>query len=252
MNNFLNINYSNKINNSIIDKENQIIKNLIHHNVYILKYPSLKPHLPLYKNLFPLINKKVNIEPFKEEILSYKNSWYNKDNISDSWKSITLRSKNGNDQDFLEPIDFKNKEDNIFKYTENSKFFPTIISFLNSLKTDIYLVRLLKLNRGGIIKYHTDEVVFKNTNDIIRCHLPIITDSNIIFKIGAPILPPSTGYSIWKAETLYEKFLDPGYIWYTNVNCLHSVHNNSNIDRIHLVFDIKPPINFLYNLHNIN
>ncbi len=248
MNNFLNINYNNKINDNYIDPENEIIKK-INNNIYILNNSFLKPHFPLYKNLFPLVNIKINIEPFKKEILSYKNSWNNKDNFSDSWKSITLRSKNGNDQDFLEPIDFKNKENNIFKYTETSKFFPTIINFLQSLNTDIYLVRLLKLNKGGIIKYHTDEVVFKNTNNIIRCHLPIITDPNVIFKIGTPILPPSRGYSIWNAETVYEQFLKPGYIWYTNVNCLHSVHNNSNIDRIHLVFDIKPPLNFL---HNIN
>jgi len=249
MNKIININHSYKNN---IDQENKIIKNYIHNNKYILQYPFLKPYFPLYKNLFPLINKKINIEPFKKEILSYSHKWNNKDNFSHSWKSITLKSKNGNDQDFLEPIDFKNKEYNIFKYTEASKFFPIIINFLNSLKTDIYLVRLLKLNHESIIKYHTDEVVFKNTNDIIRCHLPIITDPNIIFKIGAPILPPSTGYSIWDAETIYEKYLAPGYIWYTNVNCLHSVHNNSNIDRIHLVFDIKPPINFLHNLHNIH
>lgn len=235
---------NNNNNNKFIDD----LQNKINQNIYIQKNNSLKPYLPLHKNIFPLIKNKINIEPFKHEIISFKNNWNNKDNYSNSWKSITIKSKNGLDQDFLESIDFKNDK---FKYTENSKFFPNIVNFLNALKVDVYLVRLLKLNKNGIIKYHTDEVVFNNINNIIRCHLPIITDDNVIFKIGLPLLPPSKGYSIWDAETIYEKYLIPGYIWYTNVNCLHSVHNYSNIDRIHLVFDIKTPSNFLYNINNI-
>jgi len=255
-----NFNYNNNNNNNNITNNNnnnnsnnyynniKILQNKINQNKYIQSNIYLKPFLPLHKNIFPLIDKKINIEPFKQEIFSYNKSWNNKDSYSNSWKSITIKSKNGLDQDFLENIDFKNYN---FKYTEVSNFFPSIVNFLNTLKVDVYLVRLLKLNKYSIIKYHTDEVVFKNIDNIIRCHLPIITDNNVLFKIGLPLLPPSKNYSIWNAETIYEKYLNPGFIWYTNVNCLHSVHNNSNIDRIHLVFDIKTPENFLNNLNNI-
>ena len=38
--------------------------------------------------------------------------------------------------------------------------------------------------RDGLIKYHTDGMVFRNEQEIIRIHLPIITDKqNIVRKI---------------------------------------------------------------------
>ena len=56
-----------------------------------------------------------------------------------------------------------------------------------------------------------------------RTHIPIITNSEVTFTVGG--------------ET---KFLKEGEIWEINNTKEHSVDNNSDIDRIHLLIDIMP------------
>ena len=220
----------------------------------LFKNSLLIPLLPIEKNIFVIYEKKANLALLQKEIyeIPQEISWINKDIYTHAWKSITLKSKDGLEQDYLEESFLGTGEDNTYQYTTMIKFFPFIKKLLESLETDIYLVRILKLNARGKIKYHTDEIVFKKKFDIIRCHLPIITDYNIKFKIGYPLNPPSptSGSGIWNAESIFEKYLEPGYLWYTNVNCLHSVENNTNIDRIHLVIDLKPTETMLKNIFN--
>lgn len=211
----------------------------------------LIPKLPIQNNIIKISEKKINISPILQEINNYTAQWSNKDKYSNKWSSITLKSCDGKDQDFLEKHYFGINEENTFKYTENIKFFPYIKFLLDTMKNEIYLVRLLKLDKGGIIKYHSDGMVFNNEKNIIRLHLPLITNKDNIFKIGYALAPPAPGYSIWKADTLYSTSLDAGFFYYTNVNTLHSVENNSDIDRIHLVLDIKPTSEILKKLNII-
>lgn len=207
------------------------------------------PHRPLEKNLFILKNEKFNINLMRQDIVNIqkKGTWLNKGNKD--WLSITLKSKDGSDQNFLEETKLGLGNENKYKYTTHIDHAPYIKQILEGLGTDIYLVRLLKLNAGGKIKYHTDEIVFKKKRDIIRCHIPIITHPAVSFKIGYPLASPAPGYRIWKATELYARYLDPGLLWYTNVNCLHSVENNSNIDRVHLVIDIRPTPEMLQQIY---
>ena len=135
----------------------------------LFKQTSLIPLLPLDKNLFVIYEKKANIRLLREEInkIPKQISWINKDIYTQAWKSITLKSKNGLDQDYLEETFLGQGENNIYKYTSAIEYFPFIKELLESLETDIYLVRLLKLEAGGKIKYHTDEIVFKKKNLIL-------------------------------------------------------------------------------------
>ena len=61
------------------------------------------------------------------------------------------------------------------------------------------------------------------------------------FQLGYPLNSPAPGYYIWDASVFYERFLESGKLWYTNVNAIHGVMNNSNEERIHLVIDMYPP-----------
>ncbi len=182
------------------------------------------------------INKLIN-----DLLIANKNTkWTDKDNETHKWTSITLKSLTGEDQPFLIETELGIGSNNKYKYTkamEGCNYFKEI---LDNIPTDVYLVRLLKLDAGGLIKFHTDNVVFKKTKDIIRCHIPIITNKNVKFRLGYPQMRPAPGCGIWKADLLHEKHLDAGYMWYTNVNALHGVINNSNQDRYHLVIDMKP------------
>jgi len=206
------------------------------------------PHHPLHKNLFILKKDKFNINLMHKDIanIQKESTWLNKGDKD--WLSITLKSKDGTDQNFLEETKLGIGQENTYKYTTSINHSPYLKQILDNFGTDIYLVRLLKLNAGGKIKYHTDELVFKNKRNIIRCHIPIITNPSVSFKIGYPLASPAPGFRIWKAAELYARHLDQGYLWYTNVNCLHSVENNSAIDRVHLVVDLKPTPEMISNI----
>ena len=99
------------------------------------------------------------------------------------------------------------------------------------------------------MKYHNDEQVFRRYKDIIRCHIPLKTNSKSFFKIGYPIQAPADGYNIWKANDLIIKHLEEGYIFYTNVNTLHSVVNKGTSERVHLVIDLRPTASMVHKIY---
>ena len=201
------------------------------------------PLIPIQRNYFILHEKQFNIDNMKHDVCKAQSlaSWSDKDMHTFKWKSITLHSFEGKQQSLLSESSIDERE--------RHKYIPTPImqacsyfkEIIRSFDTDIYLVRLLRLDAGGKIKFHTDEKVFNRRGDIIRCHIPIITDPSCKFQLGYPIQRPASGSDgIWNAELIHSCFLTPGYLWFTNVNALHGVENNSNIDRIHLVIDMKP------------
>ena len=218
----------------------------------IIKTPLFRdniiPHHPLEKNLFILKENEFNINLMQQDVSNiHKNAnWHNKGDKD--WFSITLKSKDGLEQNFLEETKLGIGKENEYRYSALMNHAPYIKQILESLGTEIYLVRLLKLNARGKIKYHTDEIVFKKRREIIRCHIPIITNPSVSFKIGYPLASPAPGFRVWNAAELYARYLKPGYLWYTNVNCLHSVENNSNIDRVHLVVDMRPTPEMISNI----
>jgi len=197
--------------------------------------PILIPKWPIERNYMKINPTLYDLKEIKKEIFNLNETWINKDLITNNWESLTLKSQNGEEQSFLKKTDLSN-----YIYTDIIEKLPSIKQLLENIPTEIYLVRLLKLKKGGKIKFHTDEEVFKENNKIIRVHLPIITHKDVKFQIGYPLQKPAEGFSVWNAEVLYETHLEEGYFWYTNVNTLHAVTNNSPIDRIHLVCDMKP------------
>lgn len=102
-------------------------------------------------------------------------------------------------------------------------------SFLEKIKPiyesncgDGYFVRivLVKLKANSNITPHVD--TGDSLTNCKRTHIPIITNSKVIFIVGG--------------ET---KYLKEGEIWEIDNTKEHSVNNNSNIDRIHLLIDYK-------------
>lgn len=142
------------------------------------------------------------------------------------WSSIPLHSRNGlegNEGNILTIID-----DKVFKPTSILKKCEYFQKILNDLNTDIYLVRLMKLDAGGYIAPHNDGYQFHDRSKMIRCHIPIITNELVFFGIN------DKKYNLKK-----------GYLYYTRVDKKHWVKNNSDQDRIHLVIDIKPTLKML-------
>ena len=202
----------------------------------------LVPIYPLEKNMFIINKREYNNKSLINDLnIAISNSnWVNKGNKSGDWQSITLKSYSGNDQSFLINTNLGKGKNNNYKYTQSINGCNYFKSILESIPTDVYLVRILKLKSNSVLDFHTDEFVFKNKEKIIRCHLPIITNENVKFQIGYPLKIPEKNGSIWESEIFYERYLYPNYLWYTNVNTIHGAVNNSNIDRYHLVIDMCP------------
>lgn len=85
-----------------------------------------------------------------------------------------------------------------------------------------YFIRILlvKLKANSNIGTHIDKGYSLETCK--RAHIPIITNSSVTFTVGG--------------ET---KYLKEGEIWEIDNSKEHSVDNNSNLDRIHLIMDYK-------------
>ena len=211
----------------------------------------LVPHLPITKNIFCLNDTSYNLEKLQSDLKcvvdNTKTGWEDKGRGDKAglWKSITLKGYQGNIQPFLETHDLVENGVNPYKYTENidhCNYIREILEELQKQGSEIYLVRILSLVPGKFVGFHTDNCVFKNKMNIIRCHLPIITHPKCKMYLGYPThyFPGKQQINTYKANPLWNCHLDPGRLWYTNVNCLHAVENKSDIVRVHLVIDLKP------------
>jgi len=212
------------------------------------------PLIPIQRNYFILSDRQYDMTRMSHDLSVAEGSknWTNKDLHTHKWKSITLHSYDGKDQAMLDISSIQQSERSKYVGTETLDRCPYFREILDSLNTNVYLVRLLKLEAGGKIKFHTDEKVFKQRYDIIRCHIPILTHPGCKFQLGYPVQRPASGQDgIWNAGLLHSCFITPGYLWFTNVNALHGVENNSNVDRVHLVIDMKPTAEMLHRIYGI-
>lgn len=138
------------------------------------------------------------------------------------WSTIPLRTLNGwlgEKGNQLRRL----KRGMKFKWTEAIQHMPYLRSYLRSLGTRIYLVRMMCLEAGGKIHPHTDGFAFRDREKMLRCHIPLVTHRNVKFVV---------------ANKTY--YLSPGHLWFTRVDKTHSVTNDSDVDRVHLVVDLAP------------
>jgi len=181
-----------------------------------------------------VIKKDYDIDKLIKDYLIAKNSheFINPEMINEKsfslskethgWEAIPLHTVDGiSGNEGTIPTEVNNK---VFKPNEillKCKYFQEI---LNDLNTEIYLVRLMKLKAGGYVAPHTDKLLNEN---VVRCHLPIITNPDVHFYIGN--------------ENKVDYNLEAGNLYYINAkNAEHYVENKSKFDRVNLVIDLKP------------
>lgn len=136
-----------------------------------------------------------------------------------NWLSIPLRSANGDiGQEASSSQGIWNSSDpDIFQDTPIMQ--PYIRQILNQIQAPILKVRILKLKSKKGIGEHTDQF---QSCDIVRFHIPIVTNPLVEFWIDGQ-----------------QYFIPPSKLSYLNVRRKHKVVNQSHLDRIHLVFDVK-------------
>lgn len=99
-------------------------------------------------------------------------------------------------------------------------------SILSIIPAETERVRLMRLKSGAKITKHTDKVDKDiKTGKIIRLHIPVVTEDNIICRS-------------WLSGGIADFHMAKGECWWLDVSRPHEVVNNSMIDRIHLVIDV--------------
>ena len=140
---------------------------------------------------------------------------FNKEGYNGKWNSVSLMAGGGEATNIfaLSNNDSEILETPILKDCLNFK------EVINQFKFKLVSVRLLRLEAGARIKPHHDYNLGYEDN-YFRLHIPITTNNDVNFLLDGNRV----------------KML-PGECWYTNVNYTHSVSNNGNSDRVHLVID---------------
>lgn len=102
------------------------------------------------------------------------------------------------------------------------KLVQPFIAFLeNFYSATVYKAMLTLLPKGGKIPPHVDNG--EGLLTIHRCHLVVTAETGVDFMVGN--------------ET---NCFTPGTLFEFNNSRLHSVTNNSDADRVHLIIDILP------------
>jgi hypothetical protein len=107
-----------------------------------------------------------------------------------------------------------------FGATEALAKAPGLLEVLDAIPGERNRVRLMRLKPGGHIREHSDPT-HQISHDLIRLHLPIISEEGVKFLVNRrPVV------------------MKPGEVWDVNVRFPHEVINESPADRVHLVVDM--------------
>lgn len=108
-----------------------------------------------------------------------------------------------------------------------SKLKPILEKIISNIKEfygyeNLKLTSILftELRKGGIIPEHIDEGKMLSTNH--RIHIPLISNPDVKFVLDHK-----------------DYYLEPGYGYEINNQIIHEVRNESDIDRIHMIIDLK-------------
>jgi hypothetical protein len=132
------------------------------------------------------------------------------------WVGLSLRSQGGK----FTRTDPGGPGLDDFKNTSLLELTPYLAEVLRNLNTPIRSARLLRLPPGGVIGEHRDTYHGFEYGQL-RLHAPITTNGGI--------------ENIIRGQRL--KWL-PGELWYGDFGSLHSVRNEGETDRVHLVIDV--------------
>ena len=145
-----------------------------------------------------------------------KEEWplhFNTKDFNGDWRSISLRSASGSSNDIYAHAD------GAYQDTPVLDKMPYVREILDSWACEKEAVRLLSLAPGSVIKPHRDPGCAYHEGQF-RIHIPILTNPAVYFTI--------------EDEQLQ---LKAGECWYMNFSATHSIINQGDTPRVHLIMD---------------
>jgi quercetin dioxygenase-like cupin family protein len=146
-----------------------------------------------------------------------KEEWplhFNTRDFNGDWRSISLRSASGESNDI-----YAHPSNAGYKDTPVLKLMPYVKEILDSWECEKESVRLLSLAPGSLIKPHKDPGC-GYADGIFRIHIPIVTNPFVYFTINGMQL-----------------HLKAGECWYMDFSTTHSIVNNGDTARVHIIID---------------
>ncbi|GAA0540384.1 aspartyl/asparaginyl beta-hydroxylase domain-containing protein [Chitinophaga japonensis] len=138
---------------------------------------------------------------------------FNSRDFNGDWRSIALRSVSGTSNDIYAHTGGH------YQNTPVLDRMPYVSEILDAWQCEKEAVRLLSLAPGSVINPHRDPGCAYHDGSF-RIHIPIVTNPGVYFTI--------------EEEPLQ---LKAGECWYINFSATHSIVNQGNSPRIHLVMD---------------
>lgn len=138
---------------------------------------------------------------------------FNSKDYEGNWSSVALRSTSGKADDIIAHPNLP------YTDTPLMAICPTFKSAVDSFKCPIDGVRLLRLTPGSIIKEHRDQQA-GYLEKALRIHIPVQTNPGVDFRVNGERI-----------------IMQAGECWYADFSMPHSVRNDGDADRIHLVID---------------
>lgn len=168
-------------------------------------------------------NQQFDAAKLQQEVAALQASlWkdhYNRSNYEGSWTTLQLRAINGLAENNTAIQSVALPAGNTFQDTPllaQCAYMKEVLDFFKMEKT---AVRLMKLDAGAIIKPHFDADLNFEEGEV-RIHIPITTNGKVKFMLQDELIP-----------------MEQGSCWYMNLSLQHSVVNESDINRVHLVID---------------
>ncbi|WP_412465756.1 aspartyl/asparaginyl beta-hydroxylase domain-containing protein [Pedobacter sp. KLB.chiD] len=162
--------------------------------------------------------RQYDVKVLQNELLTAMESqWqdhFNRNDYRGRWQSISLQSASGKTNDISANYGVEG-----YRETPLLKRLPYIKSILDEWQGPKEAIRLLALHPGAEIKPHRDRGC-NYLNGVCRIHIPIQTNAKVQFTVGGT-----------------ELNLDAGSCWYIDFDQIHSIINNGENIRIHLVID---------------
>jgi|TARA_B100001964_G_scaffold242969_1_gene319430 hypothetical protein len=184
--------------------------------------------------------KRINIEPYTnydalKEIASHLDTIeFRKVKTrygGDHWSAVSYYGYGNDPWDILKPGVLKSgiSEDAVLQHTtlKEEEVMEPIEEILKKIPAKFDRVRFMFLKAGTVVGKHTDKVdkdIGLELGKIIRLHVPIRTHSEVKFNV-------------WNGKTKETLIMVEGQYYYIDATKSHSVENNSDVDRIHLVVD---------------
>lgn len=139
-------------------------------------------------------------------------------NYEGLWNVIPLRCK----ADAVHPIMmiYSDPTATEFRDTPMLEGSPYFRSVLEQFHCPIRYARLMRLEPGSTIKEH-DDLDLSAEEGKARLHIAITTNPDVVFELNRRRV-----------------VLEPGRTWYLRLSDPHSVRNQGQTDRVHLVIDV--------------